>query len=449
MKRIVIIGAVAAGSKAAAKSRRLDPEAKIDIYTDDTNIAYSACGLPYYIAGNFDDYKKLVVRTPEKFEESGINVHLSHRVLKILPETKQILVRHGHDEFLVDYDKLVISTGAVPIIPPIKNVNLENVFVLRTLEDGIAIKQRAHQSKHATIVGGGYIGIELLEAFVKQGLNVTMVEFAPYILSMFDEDISTLVKEHILTQDGNRVEIINSDAVVEFIGDCCVHKVITKNGNMFETDFVILSTGVRPNVELAKTAGIELGQTGSIKVDKHMKTNIEDIYACGDCCEKTQIVTDTPTWVPLGSTANKEGRCAALNLNGQVDEFQGVLGSAVTKYFGLTMSMTGLSTNQALKLGLEPVSVMITKLDKAGYMPEVKNITIKLIADKKSRKLIGAQAIGCGDADKRVNVVTTALLGKMTVDEFFNNDMTYAPPFSPSIDPLLNAAQNLISKLNK
>lgn len=449
MKKIVVIGAVAAGSKAAAKSKRLDPEAQVDIYTDDTHVSYSACGLPYYVAGNFDDYKKLIVRTPEKFEESGIQVHLSHRVLKILPETKQILVRHAHKEFLVDYDKLVVATGAVPIIAPIKNVNLENVFTLRTLENGIAIKQHAHKSKHATIVGGGYIGIELLEAFVKQGLKVTMVEFAPHILSMFDEDISKLVKEHILSQDGNRVEIINSDAVVELVGDCCANKVVTRNGNMFETDMVVLSTGVKPNVELAKNAGIELGQTGAIKVDKHMKTSIDDIYACGDCCEKIQIVTGAPTWVPLGSTANKEGRCAALNLNGHVDEFQGVLGSAVTKYFGLTMSMTGLSTQQALESGLEPVSVVVTKLDKAGYMPEVKNITIKLIADKKSRKLIGAQAIGCGDADKRVNVITTALLGKMTADEFFNNDMTYAPPFSPSIDPLLNAAQMLVSKLNK
>ncbi|MFA7659198.1 MAG: FAD-dependent oxidoreductase [Candidatus Gastranaerophilaceae bacterium] len=451
MEKFVIIGGVAAGAKAAAKSRRLKPEAEINIYTDDTHVSYSACGLPFFIEGNFSDYKMLLAREPEEFEQSNIHIHLLNRVTKILPDKKQILVLdlENNKEFTVDYDKLVIATGARPFIPPIKNVNLKNVFTLRTLEDGINIKEKVLNSKNAVIIGGGYIGIELLEAFVKQGLKVKMIEFAPRIMPIFDDDISDLIKNHVLKRDGERVEIINSDSVVEFFGKNEVTGVKTKNGLEFDTDLVIIATGVKPNVEIAVDAGIELGETGAIKVNNKMQTNIPDIYAAGDCVEKIQIVSQTPVWIPLGSTAGKEGRCAAINLCGGDDCFEGILGSAVTRYFGLTMSITGLTEKQAIKLGFEPISVMVTKLDKVGYMPEAKNITIKLIADRITRRLLGTQAIGTGDADKRTNTIATGLLCPMTVDEFFSNDITYAPPYSPSIDPLLTAAQKLIEKLDK
>lgn len=450
MEKIVIIGGVAAGAKAAAKARRLKPDANVDIYTDDTHVSYSACGLPFFIEGNFNDYKMLIAREPAEFEESNIHIHLLHRVTKILPEQKQIVVLNleTKEESRVEYDKLLIATGARPFIPPIKNVNLQNVFTLRTMEDGIAIKEKVLNSKHATIVGGGYIGVELLEAFVKQGLKVTLIEFAPTIMPVFDDDISTIVKNHILEKDGEQVEIINSDSVVELVGEGAVHSVRTKNGNEISTDMVIIATGVKPNVEIAVDAGIELGITGAIKVNNRMQTNIEDIYAAGDCVEKIQLVTKKPTWIPLGSTASKEGRCAAINMCGGVDCFDGILGSAVTRYFGLTMSITGLTEKLAIKGGIEPISVMVTKLDKVGYMPQAKNITIKLIADKKTRNLLGAQAIGCGDADKRINTVATGLICPMTIDDFFATDLTYAPPYSPSIDPLLTAAQKLIDKLD-
>lgn len=451
MEKIVVIGGVAAGPKAAAKAKRLKPDAQVDIYTEDTHVSYSACGLPFFIEGNFNDYKMLIAREPEEFEESGVHVHLLNRCTKILPDKKQVIILDlkTNEEKTVDYDKLVIATGAKPFIPPIKNVNLENVFVLRTMEDGIAIKEKALNSKHATIVGGGYIGIELMEAFVKQGLNVTLVEFAPRIMPMFDDDICDLIKNHIIEKDGDRVEIINSDAVTELIGDKKVTGVKTQNGLAFSTDFVIIAAGVKPCVDIAVDAGIELGETGAIKVSQKMETNIKDIYAAGDCVEKIHIVSKTPVWVPLGSTANKEGRCAALNLCGEESCFEGILGSAVTKYFGLTMSITGLTEKQAKSLGYEPVAATINKLDKVGYLPEAKNITVKLVADKKTRKLLGAQAIGCGDADKRVNTVATGLLCPMTIDDFFSNDLTYAPPFSPSIDPLLTAAEKLVEKLDR
>lgn len=451
MEKIVVIGGVAAGTKAAAKSKRLKPKAQIDIYTDDTHVSYSACGMPFFIEGNFDDPDMLIARTPEEFEQSGVHIHLKNKVTKILPDKKQIIIldMDKNEEFSVDYDKLAITTGAKPFIPPIKNVNLKNVFTLRTMEDGISIREKTLQSKHATIIGGGYIGIELLEAFIKRGLKVTIIEFAPRIMSVFDDDISDLIKNHVLERDGKNIEIITSDAAVELIGEDEVKTVITKNGKRIDTDFVILAAGVKPNVELAVDAGIELGENGAIKVDKKMQTSIIDIYAAGDCAEKNHIVSQTPIWVPLGSTANKEGRVAAINLCGGEECFDGILGSAVTRYFGFTMSITGLTEKQATKLGFEPVSVVVTKLDKVGYMPEAKNITVKLIADKKSRRLLGSQAIGCGDADKRVNTVATGLIcPQMTIDDFLSNDITYAPPYSPSIDPLLTAAEKLIEKLD-
>lgn len=450
MEKIVIIGGVAAGTKAAAKSRRLKPDAQIDIYTDDTHVSYSACGLPFFIEGNFNDEEMLIARTVEEFEADNIHIHLLNKVTKILPDKKQILVldMQSNQKFSIDYDKLVIATGARPFIPPIKNINLKNVFTLRTMEDGIAIKERVLQSKKAVIVGGGYIGVELLEAFVKQGLDVTMIEFAPRIMGVFDDDISDIIKNHILQRNGDKVQIINSDSVVELLGENIVSGVKTKNGLEVDADLVIIAAGVKPNVELAVDAGIELGVTGAIRVNNTMQTSIPDIYAAGDCIEKIHLVSKTPVWVPLGSTANKEGRCAAINLCGGEDKFEGILGSAVTRYFGFTMSITGLTEKQAVKLGFEPVSVTITKFDKVGYMPEAKNITIKLIADKKSRRLLGAQGIGCGDADKRINTLATALINPMTVDDFFSSDLTYAPPYSPSIDPLLTAAENLIKKLN-
>lgn len=451
MEKIVIIGGVAAGAKIAAKSRRLKPDAEINIYTDDTHVSYSACGLPYFIEGNFDNSQMLIARTPEEFEQNNIHIHLLHKCTKILPDKKQIIVfdKENNQEITVDYDKLAITTGARPIIPPIKNPNLKNIFTLRTLEDGIAIKEKALNSKQAVIIGGGYIGIELLEAFVKLGLKVTVIEFAPRIMSVFDDDISDLIKSHILERDGENVEIATSECADEFLGEDEVRGVRTKSGREFGADFVIIAAGVKPNVEISADAGIELGETGAIKVNNRMQTNIPDIYAAGDCTEKTHIVSKTPTWVPLGSTANKEGRSAAINLCGGEDCFEGILGSAVTRYFDLTMSITGLTEKQAAKLGFEPVSVIVTKSDKVGYMPEAKNITIKLIADKKSRRLLGAQGIGRGDADKRINTLATGLICPMTVDDFFSSDITYAPPYSPSIDPLLTAAENLIKKLNE
>lgn len=448
--KIVIIGGVAAGAKAAAKSRRELPDAEINLYTDDTHISYSACGLPYYIEGNFEDYRLLLVRSPEEFEEKNIHIHLKHRVAKIIPESKQILVQNLDTQkaFLTEYDKLIIATGARPIIPKIKNVNLPDVFTLRRIEDGIAIKEKALKSKHATIVGAGYIGMELLEAFVRQNLHVTVCEYSPQIMNFFDEDMSKLIEEQLKSISKGRFDLYTSELVTEFSGDTTgVNGVRTGSGREFQTDMVVLCAGVTPNVEIAQEAGIELGITGAISVNERMETSIKDIYACGDCVESNLVVSNSKIWVPLGSTANKQGRTAAINACGGVDKFSGVLGSAVTRCLNLTMSMTGLTERKAALLGYKPISVTVTKNDKVGYMPDVNNITLKLVADYESGQILGAQAVGAGDADKRINALTAALLAKMKVTEFYKNDLTYAPPYSPTIDPLLNAAQILAGKI--
>lgn len=448
--KIIIIGAVAAGAKAAAKSRRNLPDAEIRIYTDDTHISYSSCGLPYYIEGNFEDYRQLLVRSPEEFEAQGINVNLRHKVIKIVPSENKILIKNlaTNEEFFDSYDKLIIATGARPFIPEIKNSNLKNIFTLRKIEDGINIKTQLLRSRNAVILGGGYIGLELLEAFVRQGVRTTLIEHGTRLMKRFDEDITDIIYNQLTEFAKGKFEIITQTEVSEFLGDDEVKGVITSRGSAIKADLVVIASGVRPNSEIAREAGIEIGETGAIKVNHRMQTNFEDIYACGDCCEDFMIVSGKSDWIPLGSTANKEGRVAAINATGGVDIFGGVLGSAVTRCFALTMSMTGLPVHIAEKLGYNPVSVTVTKSDKVGFMPDVNNITLKLIADKTTGLLLGCQAVGTGDADKRVNIVTAALLAKLTARDFYNNDITYAPPYSPTIDPLLNAAQALYNKIN-
>lgn len=448
--KIVIIGGVAAGAKAAAKSRRMLADAEINLYTQDTHVSYSTCGLPYFIEGNFDDYKMLLVRSPEEFEEQGIHIHLQNRVIKILSEYKQILVEDlvNKKVFLVDYDKLIIATGARPFIPNIENINLKNIFTLRTIEDGIAIKEKMKTSKKVAIIGGGYIGIELLEAFVKQGLFVELLEVSPYLMPALDTDMSHILKNSLEAIRKNRFNIYTGELVTRFLGDNNgIKHVVTASGLELDIDMAIIASGVKPNVEIASDAGVKLGKTGAIKTDCTMKTNIEDIYACGDCVEENLLITNTPIWMPLGSNANKEGRCAAINVCGGNDCFEGILGSAVTRCLDFTVSMTGVNERDASKLGFEPVSVTVTKHDMVGYMPEAGVLTLKLVADKISKKLIGGQAIGPVGADKRINTLTTAIKAKMTVKDFVGNDLTYAPPYSPTIDPLLNAAENLLKKL--
>lgn len=450
--RVVIIGGVAAGPKIMAKLLRTKEfDCQIDLYTEEDMISYSACGLPYYIEGIIKDYNRLIVRRPEQFEEQGARIHLNQRCTKILPNEHKIIVEDTKTGVAqtVDYDKLAITIGARPILPPIKNINLENIFTVRHIQDGIDIRNKIQDSatKKAVIVGGGYIGIEMLEAFYLNNIETHLVEMDNHILSIFDPEISDLIKDEIVKMSDGKVKISTGESVVAFDGNGKVERVITSGGRIIDADIVIISAGVTPNTEIAEEAGIELGVSKAIRVNNRMQTSAKDIYAAGDCIENFHLVSRNYAWIPLGSSANKEGRCAAINISGGYDAFPGVLGSAVTRYAGMTLSLTGLNETEARKFGFDVVTATMTKKDKAGYMPEAENITIKLVVDKRSRKILGAQAIGCGDADKRINTVASAIQADQTISDFLHLDMTYAPPFSTALDPLLSAALIINNKI--
>ncbi len=445
---IVIIGGVASGAKAAAKVKRLLPHASVKMFTDDTHVSYSSCGLPYYIQGNFNDYTSLLVRSPEEFKASGIDVFLQSKVEKIFPEQKNVLVKNFETVELVPYDKLIIATGASPVRPKIKGIDdFENIFTVRKIEDGINIREKMLKSKNAVIIGGGYIGIEMLEAFSKNNVYTHLFERSSQIMPTLDLEMSEVAKKRLNSIENKNFELHTDSMATEFIGkDGVLTGVITSDGKQYECDLAIVCAGVKPNTELAKEAGIEIGETGAIKVNKLMRTSVEDIFACGDCAEKTHIVSGKKVWVPLGSTANKEGRCAAMNVAGVYCEFEGILGSMVTRCLNTTIAMTGLTEKEAFEIGFKPVSVVVSKYDKVAYMPDTGEITLKVVADKITGLLLGAQAVGSIGADKRVNTVTSGLIGHLTVEEFSNNDLTYSPAYSPTIDPLLNAMQILCSK---
>ncbi len=367
-----------------------------------------------------------------------------------MPESKQILIKNINtgSAFLDTYDKLILATGASPVIPNLKNIWYKNIFTLRKIEDAISIKEKLKTTKRAVILGGGYIGLEMLEAFVKNNIYTTLIERGNHLMSQLDNDMSDCIYNQLKLINENKFEILLSENITEFNGDSeGVTGIVTESGLEIDCDIVIVCTGVRPNVELAQDCGMKLGKTGAIKVNRKMETSIKDIYACGDCAEDNFVITNTPMWVPLGSTANKEGRCAAINASGGNEEFQGILASAVTRCLKLSISMTGLTEKKASELGFNPVSVIVTKNDKVGFMPDAKNITVKLIADKNTGRLLGGQAVGSGDTDKRINTLTSAILAGLTVREFEQNDITYSPPFSPTIDPVLNAAEALSNKI--
>lgn len=451
-ERVVIIGGVAAGPKIMAKLlRTANYDCQIDLYTEEDMISYSACGMPFYIEGLIDNYRRLIIRTPQQFQEKGANIHLCKRCIKIMPDKKKIMLEDVNTKEITyaEYDKLAITTGARPLIPNIKNLDLKNVFSLRKLEDAINIKDTMLQSKKAVIIGGGYIGIELLEAFVVNDLHVDLIERSSHILSIFDDDISDLIRTHIEKTSSDKVNIITDDGVIALVGEDKVEKVVTQNGKIIDTDMVIIAAGVTPNTEIAKEAGIELGVSNAIRVNHRMQTSVKDIYAAGDCIENYHLVSRDHVWIPLGSSANKEGRCAAINIAGHYDTLPGILGSSVTRYIGFTMSLTGLTERDARAHGFDVITTVTTKQDRAGYMPQSEDITIKLVVDRRTQKILGAQAVGAGDADKRINTVASAIMADETLDDFLHLDMTYAPPYSTAIDPLLSAAIVIFNKLKE
>ncbi len=434
MMRILIIGAVAAGTSAAAKARRNDEEAEIVIYEKDTHISYSGCGMPYYIGGEVEEGETLTPRNPEFFNSKyNVTIKTKHEVLKLDVEKKQLEIKNlvTGDVFTDGYDKLILATGANAVIPPIKGVDKSHVFSLRNINDMYKIKGFINEKspKKAVIVGTGFIGLEMAENLKALVMDVTMVELLPQVSPGLDEDMALLVEEH-LEKKGVRVLTKTSVKEVSEKG------IFLSSGEELEAELVILATGVRPNVSLAKEAGIVLGETGAIKVNSYMETSVEGVYGAGDCIEQYHSVTGKPVYRPLGSTANKTGRIAGNNVTGGNLEFRGVLGTGIYKIFDLTVAQTGLTEKEAVKEGYDISVSHNIKPDRPEYMGG-KEMTIKSVADKKDGRLLGVQIVGPQGVDKRIDVFVALISFGAKVQDLVHLDLAYAPPFSTTKDPVM------------
>jgi NADPH-dependent 2,4-dienoyl-CoA reductase/sulfur reductase-like enzyme/rhodanese-related sulfurtransferase len=431
---LLIIGAVAAGTSAAAKARRNDETAEIVIYDKDTYISYSSCGMPYCIGGEIDEAEKLTPRTPSFFKRKyNVDVFINHEVLDINKEAKTIAVKNlSTGEIFKDhYDKLVIATGAKAVLPPIKGVDGENVFTLRNIRDMNRIKDYIYlkKPKSVAILGTGFIGLEVCENLKGLGLEVTLIERLSQVSPGLDKDMSVYLEEHL---KNNGVTVLTGANVTELKTD----RVLLEDGRENSADFILLSTGVRPNTELAEKAGIELGITKAIKVNERMLTSAEDIYACGDCTEQFHIVTGKPVYRPMGSTANKTGRITGDSVTGGDLTFRGILGTGIFRVFDMVIAQTGLSEKEAKAEGYETAVCHNIKPNKPAYMGG-KEMVIKGIADKVTGRLLGIQILGYDGVDKRIDVFATAISFRARAEDLFHLDLAYAPPFSTTKDPVM------------
>ncbi|MBM4340630.1 MAG: dehydrogenase [Deltaproteobacteria bacterium] len=447
-KRLLVIGGVAAGPKAAAKAKRCDPQMEVVIYQGEEEISYAGCGLPYFISGVIKDRERLISRTPGKFALDGIKVLRGRRIEEINIKGKTISGKNLESGELFEdrFDRLVLATGAEPIRPKIEGIDLRNIFYLRSIFDADAILQ-AMQSERITdvvIAGGGYIGLEMAESLIQLGKKVTIVELAPQILTLFDEDFAAVLRQYL---EAKGVQIFTSEGIQALTGrDGRVTRVRT-SAREIEAHAVLMSLGVRPRIDLARKTGLKIGETGAVWVNERMETSVEGIYAAGDCAETTHLITGKKVWVPLGSTANKQGRVAGVNLCGGHAVFPGVMGTAIFKVFDFNVAKTGLSMREAEKEELHPIQAIVRGYDRAHYYPGGKESTLKVIADQKTGRVLGGQAIGEGPSDKLIDILAMTLHGKMTAQELANVDLAYAPPFSPALSPVIVAANVLTNKI--
>ncbi|EAX46364.1 FAD-dependent pyridine nucleotide-disulphide oxidoreductase [Thermosinus carboxydivorans Nor1] len=455
MKRIVVIGGVAAGLKAASKARRCDPKAQITVVEKGELISYGACGMPYYVAGDVDNIQQLMmtpagaVRNPAFFKNvKDIDVKTKTLATKINRERKTVTVKNLEtgEEAELPYDKLVIATGASPVKPPLPGIELANIFQMWHPNDAKAVREGLERGKfsRAVIIGAGLVGIEMAEALKMWEIDVSVVEMKDQVFPAFlDQEIAGAVEKYAREKG---IHIYTGEKVERFNGDGSVREVVTDK-RVLPADLVILAIGVRPNVELAKDAGLQLGVTGAIAVNEHMQTSDPDIYAGGDCVENTNIITGRKVYAPMGSTANKHGRVIGENLCGAKAKFRGVLNTVVVKVMDLTVGKVGLTERDAKELGYEYVTALVAGHDRPHYMPGAKLMSLKIVVDANTRRVLGAQAFGEAEIAKRIDVIATAITLGGTVDDLFDIDLAYAPPFSSPIDNVAVAANAVMNKL--
>ena len=434
---MIIVGGVAGGATAAAKLRRISEDVEIILIERGEYISFANCGLPYYIGETIKDRSKLLVQTVEGMSDRfNIDIRNLSEVTSINPENKSITIKNlrTNEEYNETYDKLLLSPGARPIVPPIPGLKEnETLFTLRNIPDTDKIKNYVdHQKpKKAVVVGGGFIGIEMAENLVDRGIEVTIVEMSSQVMAPIDYEMASILHAH-LKEKG--VHLILENGVQSFADQG--EKVILSDGTEIPTDMTILSIGVRPENELAKTAGLELGERGGIIVNEYLQTSNENIYAVGDAIEVVDYMNGNKAMIPLAGPANRQGRIAANNMIGKKEKYQGTLGTSIAKVFDLTVASTG-NNEKTLKRFSVPYEVLhIHPSSHAGYYPGASQISLKLIFDKDTGKIFGAQAIAGDGADKRIDVIATAIKGGLTVEDLSNLELSYAPPFSSAKDPV-------------
>ncbi len=445
-RRFVVVGADAAGMSAASEARRVDPDLEIVAYDRGDFASYSQCGLPYLVGGVVEQRQRLVARTVEEFAARGITVRLGHEVTVIDPARRTVRVRElpGGTQMDQPYDRLLVATGASPVRPPIPGLDLAGVFHLDVMEDAIAIRAylAEHRPQRAVIVGGGYVGLEMAENLRRLGLAVAVVQRGPQLFPSVDVGIAAPIEEELAR---NGVDVSLCDSVLQ----ACegrhgrVADVHTSGGDL-PANLVLLATGVRPNAELARAARIPLGATGAVAVDDHLRTGAPHVFAAGDCAEHRHRLLGQPTWVPLGTTANKQGRIAGRNAAGGDEAFAWIVGTAIARVFDLEVGRTGLTEREAAAAGLSFAATTLESTDHAGYLPDARTLTVRLVAERGTGRLLGGQAVGRGGAAKRVDVVATALYAGLSVEDLTRLDLAYAPPFNSVWDPLQVAATALL-----
>ena len=448
--RVLIVGGVAGGATAAARIRRLDENAEITVFERSGYISYANCGLPYYIGDVITDPEELTLQTPESFfSRFRINMKVHHEVTKIHPDQKTISVKNLEtgEEFEESYDKLILSPGAKPTQPRIPGVGMEKVFTLRTVEDTFRIKEyiSKHQPKSAVLAGGGFIGLELAENLKKLGMDVTIVQRPKQLMNPFDADMASFIHSEIRKHG---VKLALGHTVTGFEEKDGGVDILLKDEMPLHADMVVLAIGVTPDTYLAKEAGLKLGIKGSIVVNDRMETSIPDIYAAGDAVQVKQYVTGQDALISLAGPANKQGRIIADNICGGDSRYTGSQGSSVIKVFDMTAATTGINETNARKAGLDVDTVILSPMSHAGYYPGGKVMTMKVVFEKETYHLLGAQIVGYEGVDKRIDVLAAAIHGKMKATELKDLDLAYAPPYSSAKDPV-NMAGFMIDNISK
>ena len=448
--KVLIVGGVAGGATAAARIRRLDETAEITVFERSGYISYANCGLPYYIGDVITDPEELTLQTPESFfSRFRINMKVHHEVTAIHPDRKTISVKNLEtgEEFEESYDKLILSPGAKPTQPRLPGVGIENVFTLRTVEDTFHIKEyiNKYQPKSAVLSGGGFIGLELAENLKELGMDVTIVQRPKQLMNPFDADMASLIHSEMRKHG---VKLVLGHTVEGFEEKDGGIDILLKDEMPLHADMVVLAIGVTPDTHLAKDAGLELGIKGSIVVNDRMETSAPDVFAAGDAVQVKHYVTGQEALISLAGPANKQGRIIADNICGGDSRYPGSQGSSVIKVFDMTAATTGINETNARKAGLDVGTVILSPMSHAGYYPGGKVMTIKVVFEKETYRLLGAQIVGYEGVDKRIDVLATAIHAGMKATELKDLDLAYAPPYSSAKDPV-NMAGFMIDNISK